>query len=392
MGGPDSGRLVNPEYLTKQPIDLSPIPELLPTEFEPSNVGQLFKFTSRALKAFETFSLPSSIAADWKFTPVPTTTMRKASVEMISRLSKVQTAKGEEPTVLTLTGAQGSGKSTVMLQAVSFALHQKWIVLYIPDVKSLVDGQHAYEYFPKTQVYHQNTLSASILKMLAQSDLAGLTLSSEHRLSGTKDERLIESPDLLASGLPLTSLIHLATSQPHFAPAALDIALEVLSKQTLRPVLLALDGAQNLFRPSNYKDESFREIDSFVLSVPRALVRFARGSQRLTKGLTVLAASSLDKKSQSLAWDQSMVKGKAASGYIWPGWASYSQLVGPIPTFPKLEVGTLEREEAAGIARGLELTKQYIGPLSDRVFVRQLVASGGNAREFRREIRFQTAL
>lgn len=75
----------------------------------------------------------------------------------------------------------------------------------------------------------------------------------------------------------------------------------------------------------------------------------------------MLAGSSLDRSSQSLAWDLSAIEGKPPTGYIWPGWAAYAQLASLIHTFPKLEVGVLEREEAAGIARGLQITKQFLG-------------------------------
>ncbi|KAH9815359.1 mitochondrial ribosomal death-associated protein 3-domain-containing protein [Melampsora americana] len=392
MGGPDPGRLVNPEYITKKPIDLSSLPELVPTEFLPSNVGKSFKFTPHSLKAFERFSLPDSIAVDWKPTPTPTTTMRKASVEMISKLNKSISHKEGDPSVLTLTGKPGSGKSTVMLQAVSYAVQQNWIVLYIPDVKSLVNGQYAYEYCPKDQIYHQNSLSVSILNMLSSSNLGGINLDQEYQLFGMKDEKSIEASEPLTTGLPITNLIQMGINQPHFAPMILEIVFDLLSHQTLRPVLFALDGVQNLFRPTCYKDGNFQEIDSFVLNVPRALVRFARGSRKFKKGLTLISASSLDTTSKSLAWDLTAMKGEIPSGYIWPGWAAYGELVKPIYGFPKLEIGSLDREEAVGMALGLQLTKQILGPLSDRVFVRHLVSSSGNAREFRREIKFQTAL
>ncbi|EGG06776.1 uncharacterized protein MELLADRAFT_106244 [Melampsora larici-populina 98AG31] len=392
MGGPDPGRLVNPDYITKKPIDLSSLPELEPTEFLPSNVGKLYKFSAHSLKAFERFSLPDSIAVDWKPTPTPTTTMRKASVEMISKLNNSISHKEGDPSVLTLTGPPGSGKSTVMLQAVSHAVQQNWIVLYIPDVKSLVNGQYAYEYCPKNQIYHQNTLSVSILNTLKSSNLGGINLDQEYKLYGMKDEKLIESTEPIQVGLPITNLIQIGIHQPHLAPKVLEIVLDVLAHQTLRPMLLALDGVQNLLKPSGYKDGSFQDIDSFVLNVPRALLRFARGSIRLKKGLTLLSASSLDPTSKSIAWDLTALKGEMPSGYIWPGWAAYGELAKPIYGFPKLEIGSLEREEAVGMAIGLQLTKQILGPLSDRVFVRHLVSSSGNAREFRREIKFQTGL
>lgn len=57
----------------------------------------------------------------------------------------------------------------------------------------------------------------------------------------------------------------------------------------------------------------------------------------------------------------SAIDGKPPSGYIWPGWAAYGELARPIHDFPKLEVSALDRMEAAGIAKGLEVTKQLVG-------------------------------
>ncbi|KAI8461699.1 mitochondrial ribosomal death-associated protein 3-domain-containing protein [Phakopsora pachyrhizi] len=393
-GGPDPGRLVNPEYISKSSIDLSSVPELEPSQMLSSRVGELFRFSTRALKAFEKFEVPHSVRSDWKPTPVPTTTLRKASVELVSKLER---ASEEEPSsqkcLLALNGAAGSGKSTVLLHGVSYAVQKRWIVLYIPDVQPLVGGRYGYEYCSKSQIFHQNSLSSTILsRLLSLNDLSGLIVKNSKELFGTRDEQFVEAQDPpISTGLPLTSLIQMGIQNPHFGPVVLDAVLEELSQQTVRPVLLAIDGAQNLFKTSGYLDGSFRPIDSFALNVPRLLVSFARGTRKMSKGLTVLSASSLDTTSKSVAWESVIKGGKLPSGYIWPGWGAYGELAKPISDIPKIEVENLELREAAGVARGLEITKQLFGPLSDRIFARHFVSSGGNAREFRREIKHQLA-
>ncbi|MBW0524751.1 hypothetical protein O181_064466 [Austropuccinia psidii MF-1] len=385
-GGPDPGRLVNPAYLTSNPIDFSSLSELTSAEIVQGNVGKVFKYSSRSLKLFENFSIPSSIAKDWKPLPVPITTLRQASVKLVSCLTS---SKDISP-ILTLTGQAGTGKSTVLLHALSYAIQRQWIVLYIPDAKSLVDGQFGYEYCPKTQLYHQNTLSSQILnKLYSLNDLNGLTVSKSQKLFGTKDERLVEFTEEIPVGSPLAKLILTGIQQPHLAPIILDIALEELSNQTMKPVLLAIDGVQNLFKPTEYLDGSFQAIDSFALNVSRSLIEFARGNKKLSKGSTVLAASSLHAPSKSLAWETMMVKEKELAGRIWPGWSAYGELLQPVQTFPTIKVDKLERIEAAGIAKGLEVSKLVLGPLDDQGFIRHYVTSNGNAREFRREIQNQ---
>jgi len=75
---------------------------------------------------------------------IPVTTLRKASVELVSRLTQVKKWATDKPNVLTLNGEAGAGKSVALLHAMSYALHNRWIVIYIPDgtlfISTVSDG------------------------------------------------------------------------------------------------------------------------------------------------------------------------------------------------------------------------------------------------------------
>lgn len=395
--GPDPGRLVNQEYINNVPIDLSAIPELEPSQIKHSNVGKSFKFNKRCQNSFQTFDIPKSISNDWKPMSTPITTLRKASVDLIHRVDQaVDLQNSSKPNLLTLTGENGTGKSVVLLHALSYAVHKRWIVLYIPDAKSLVDGQYSYQYCSRTQTYHQNTLSADILrKLTAVNDLEGLKTSKSVKLFGMIDEKMVESEEEIPSGVPLSKFVQIGIQKTHLAPNVLEIVLDELAIQTQIPVFFAIDGAQNLFKPSDYVDGSFRKIDSFGFNVPRLFLKFARGTQFWSKGMTILSGSSLHKPSKSIAWDK-IIKNREpsiAQRNLWPGWNYYEDLIKPVQEISStLYVDNLSRFEAIGVAQILELQRLVLAPLDERVFLRHYICSNGNVREFTREIRNQIKL
>ncbi|KNZ54597.1 hypothetical protein VP01_2904g2 [Puccinia sorghi] len=408
--GPDPGHLVNLDHITQPAINLSVVPDLEPSKMTQENVGKSFKFSKQMMKALDSFSIPSSIAKDvsplaqlWRPMSIPVTTLRKTSVELVSRLTQVKKSSTEKPNVLTLNGEAGTGKSVALLHAMSYALHNRWIVIYIPDAKCLIDGQYGYEYCPRTETYHQNSLSAELLRRLATvNDLESLTNTKTRKLFGTKDDRMVDYEQEIPAGTSLSKLIQIGVNQIHFAPNVLEIVFEELAAQSLRPVFFAIDGAQNLFKPSDYVDGSFRQIDSFAFNVGRLFLNFARGTQKwvITSspstllGLTILASSSLHAPSKSLAWDRLIKEGQPSivDRSAWPGWEHYQELIKPLQAYPNLLVDNLDRTEALGVAQSFELARLVLAPLDDRVFLRHLICSNGNVREFTREIKNQIKL
>ncbi|EFP76808.2 uncharacterized protein PGTG_02269 [Puccinia graminis f. sp. tritici CRL 75-36-700-3] len=394
--GPDPGQLVNLDYITQPPINLSAVPDLEPSKMTSENVGKSFKFSKQMAKAIDTFSIPSSISKDWKAMSVPVTTLRKASVDLISRLAQAKkSTTTDKPNVLTLNGQAGTGKSVTLLHGLSYAVQNRWIVIYIPDAKCVVDGQYSYEYCPRTETYHQNSLSAELIrKIIAINDLEGLTLTKGCKLFGTKDDRMVDYEEEIPAGTGLKNLAQLGIQMTHLAPNVLQILFEELAAQSQKPVFFAIDGAQNLFKPSDYVDGSFRKIDSFAFNVARLFLNFARGTQKWSKGLTILSSSSQHCPTKSLAWDR-LIKDRQDSivdREAWPGWEHYQKLIKPIQAYPNLDVQNLDRVEALGVAQSFELSRLVLAPLDDRVFLRHFICSNGNVREFTREIKNQIKL
>jgi small subunit ribosomal protein S29 len=101
---------------------------------EDSSSGKVFAVPDqvvdhlRALEAFKT-------TQTWNLFRKPHVLMRKETVELMKKLEL--SAKEKKALKCVLTGSKLSGKSMVMLQAMSYALLNNWVVFHIPEGRSL---------------------------------------------------------------------------------------------------------------------------------------------------------------------------------------------------------------------------------------------------------------
>lgn len=138
----------------------------------------------------------------------------------------------------------------------------------------LIDSSWAYQYSAKDQIFYQHAASAELLKTFQQANEAVL------KKVKVGDKTLSQ---IVKDGLAMRDN----------QAAGLQLVLDALASQTTQPVLLAVDSAQALYRPSRYlsPDPTPYLLDSTALSVPRALLRFASGEQSFKSGAVLLASS-----------------------------------------------------------------------------------------------------
>jgi small subunit ribosomal protein S29 len=101
---------------------------------------------------------------------------------------------------------------------------------------------------------------------------------------------MVDYEEEIRIGTGLKKLAQLGIQMAHLAPNVLQILFEELAAQSQKPVFFAIDGAQNLFKPSDYVDGSFRKIDSFAFNVARLFLNFARGTQKWVNESLFLSA------------------------------------------------------------------------------------------------------
>jgi len=95
-------------------------------------IGSVFSFAPhdvdrlRELQAFKR-------TQDWKYFYRPSTVMRKESLVLGEMLKAIQEGEKGVCERVVLAGPKGSGKSVLLLQAMSWALQWEWVVISIPN-------------------------------------------------------------------------------------------------------------------------------------------------------------------------------------------------------------------------------------------------------------------
>lgn len=97
---------------------------------QPDNAGKVFALDDalvdqlRALEAFK-------ITQQWNLFRKPHVLLRKETAEITKAMDEAASAKSLKQYVL--TGTRLSGKSLMLLQAMSHALLNKWVVIHVPE-------------------------------------------------------------------------------------------------------------------------------------------------------------------------------------------------------------------------------------------------------------------
>ncbi|MCJ1281935.1 37S ribosomal protein S23 mitochondrial [Xylographa opegraphella] len=238
----------------------------------------------RAMEAFKT-------SQGWGLFRRPGMLVRQETVEHGKLVQSLSDPHDTRTVRRIYVGERGSGKSTMLLQAMTMAFLQNWVVINFPEGQDLTIGHTEYGPLPGTSppLYQQKTYTAALLSRLARANpiLTTLQLSQPHP----------SFPTPLQPNLSLHQLALLGASDPEIAHAvflALWTELSAPSSTTHpRPkLLLALDGLAHVMRPSAYMSPAFTPIHAHDLALVRFFTDHLAGTPPLPNGGLVLAATS----------------------------------------------------------------------------------------------------
>ncbi|KAL1659053.1 mitochondrial ribosomal death-associated protein 3-domain-containing protein [Schizophyllum commune] len=247
--------------------------------------------TSRPEHPFNHFGLPKKQIAEFRLLSKPASVVREITTFTRDLLDKAANGTSGENHRLAITGATGSGKSFLLLQAVDYCAANGWVVLYFPRSYNLVNSTTAHVYDIRTRTFAQPNYAYGTLKRLLATNAPQLAKLRTTRAHASASHRF-DVPE----GTPLAELARLALKdQPMtLAPVALDMLLEELGKQEDVPVLVAADDMQALCGQTLYKDPQFRSIAAWHLGMPRLLLEFAGGMRKFKRGAFVGAVTNSD--------------------------------------------------------------------------------------------------
>lgn len=246
-------------------------------------VGKAMAFPMSENEAIRAYGVPKNLVVEFRVLSKPCSVVRDVTVTAIDTLDEAS-SKSSRDTRLVMTGPSGCGKSFLLLQAVEYAAHNKWIVMYIPRAIKMVDSSTAYTYDSRTRTYLQPNFSYEILRRFFSVNQSAL----QHMKSRGE---LVTELQSLPEGTPLLNFVQAGLSYKEDAPAVLSALMDELSRQTTHPVLLAVDDIQALYNYTAYRDPHYRALMPQHLSIPRIVLEYASGKRAFARGAVFGAES-----------------------------------------------------------------------------------------------------
>ncbi|ROT37241.1 mitochondrial ribosomal protein [Sodiomyces alkalinus F11] len=249
----------------------------------------------RALEAFK----PTQF---WGLFRKPHMLVRTETVSLMERLNEAATQKQTLRTVL--TGGKNSGKSLMLLQAMSHGLLNEWVVINIPEAQDLVNANTEYSPIPNSSPlqFFQPAYCLALLQKIAK---ANGEVLKQYKLSKDYSElQLIHLPedgtlyDLAA-----------AAKEAEFAwPVVQALWHELTAVPGRPPVLVTIDGLSHLMKQSAYRDPSFHIVHAHDLTLVRLLVDALAGNTAFANGGAVLAGTSRSNAPRSPSMDLALAQ------------------------------------------------------------------------------------
>ncbi|QYS98191.1 Mitochondrial ribosomal protein of the small subunit [Trichoderma simmonsii] len=230
----------------------------------------------RALEAFKT-------TQTWNLFRKPHVLVRKETVELMSKLEA--SVEKKEAFKCVLTGSALSGKSLTLLQAMSYALLNEWVVIHIPEGQDLTNGNTEFSPVPDTEPT-QFTQPVYCLKLLQN-----IYKANKAVLEKTPVKMDWSRLTSLKQGATLADLA-LSAKESEFAWPTLSALWTELTQPGQPPVLFALDGLAHINKVSAYRDPSFNTVHAHELLLVRTFVDALSGKTKLPNGGAVIAATS----------------------------------------------------------------------------------------------------
>ncbi|KAK1834768.1 mitochondrial ribosomal death-associated protein 3-domain-containing protein [Podospora conica] len=252
----------------------------------PENIGLVLSIPGQVqdqLRTVEAFK-PTQF---WHLFRHASTLVRAETVDMAQRLEEAAVKK--QTLRLIYDGPRISGKSLMLLQSMTYAFLNDWIVINVPEALELTTGMTEYAPIPNTEPtqYMQNNYCLDLLRAIKASNeklLARLTTAHSHP----------ELPQNIPVNSTLLQLIN-AAKEPEGAWLVFNALWKELMQprgQLRPPVLFCLDGLNHVMRVSDYRSASFELIHSHDLALVRLFVDALRGAASFPGGGAVVSATS----------------------------------------------------------------------------------------------------
>ncbi|KAK1754857.1 mitochondrial ribosomal death-associated protein 3-domain-containing protein [Echria macrotheca] len=238
----------------------------------------------------------------WGMFRTPSTLLRAETVDLARRMQNA--ADKKDMLRLVISGERLTGKSLLLLQSLTYAFMNDWVVIHIPEAQELTTACTEYAPIPETDPmqYMQNNYCLRLLQGIRKANervLSRLTCAHSHTD--------------LPQNIPVNStLLQLTNSakEPEGAWLVFQALWKELMSQTATrpPVLLALDGLAHIMRVSDYMSPSFEPVHSQDLALVRLFCDALSGKSTLRNGGAIIGATSRGNTPRSPSMELSLTQ------------------------------------------------------------------------------------
>ncbi|KAK4217045.1 mitochondrial ribosomal death-associated protein 3-domain-containing protein [Rhypophila decipiens] len=222
----------------------------------------------------------------WGLFRDPSLLIRPETVDLMNRMQ--DSVANKQTLRLVIDGDKLTGKSILLLQALTQAFLKDWIVINIPEAQELTAACTEYAPIPGTEPvqYMQQVYILKLIQAIRKANekvLSRLTTAYAHP----------ELPQHIPVSSPILALAN-AAKEPDSAWTVFSALWKELSSNIRGrpPILFALDGLHHIMKISKYRNAAFDLIHSHDLALIKLFTDYLSGQASLPNGGAIIAATS----------------------------------------------------------------------------------------------------
>ncbi|KAJ2518077.1 hypothetical protein GGI11_002966 [Coemansia sp. RSA 2049] len=272
----------NPEYYSSPPNPTGLL-SLNAKTATYSNTNRFMQLDEGFLRNLGKNVYPGNLASDFKMFGRPALLYRDATNDLVQQLLTKRAEKGSSKASV-IDGKAGTGKSAELLKLAAVGTSSDYLVIYAHSTFPWVDSSRPYAPGSDGTMYVQHELTMELMKTIhgmSKAALAKVPLGKE--ISFGKRS--------LGSTMTLLDLVDFAVKVPSVSQDALGHLLEIASKQTEVPVLIAVDDVNTLWTNTLYRDQNDAILPASRLRLPSSFRPFFDGEKAVERGWVVGATS-----------------------------------------------------------------------------------------------------
>ncbi|KAJ2547246.1 hypothetical protein EV175_005298 [Coemansia sp. RSA 1933] len=225
---------------------------------------------------------PGYLGADFKLFGGPALLYREATQKLVDQLAQRADTGSKQASVI--DGKGGSGKSAELLKLAAVAVSLDHLVIYAHATLPWVDSSRPYAPGPDGHMFVQHELAMELLQTVRKMNNVSLA-----KVPLGKD--ISFGKRSLSAKHSLMDMVDFALRVPSVAQDVLDHLIEIASKQTNIPVLIAVDDVNTLWTNTFYTDQNNTVLPASRLRLPSSFRRVFDGEITLKRGWAVGAMS-----------------------------------------------------------------------------------------------------